>query len=60
MTKNEFAQGLKCGIFANGLTMEEAYEVVTRIAKASDNPPSVYTAVHVMLNAIAEEIPNLS
>jgi len=60
MTKEEFAKGLNFKVFADGLTMEEAYEVVTRIAKASDNPPSVYTAVHVMMNAIAREIPNLT
>jgi hypothetical protein len=60
MTKEEFAEGLSCNFFDSSRNMEQAYEFVQELAKSSDYPHAVYTAVHVMLNAVAKEIPNLA
>lgn len=38
------------GFFATHPTLAEALDYAYKIAKASDNPPAVMTAVHVVLN----------
>lgn len=48
--------GMRCGIFATPASMEEASALVERIARGSEDPSIVYTAVFCTLNAVAEEL----
>lgn len=50
----EFIAGLKCGMFADRETVGDAYEYAMEIAKATDNPAAVTTAIHVLLNTIVK------
>jgi hypothetical protein len=43
-------------MFAERDTVKEAYEYAMGIARSSDNPLAVITAIHVMMNTIAKEI----
>ena len=56
MTKEELAKAISNGMFADRDTLGEAFEYVAQIAKASDNPMAVWTAVMVVANTVAKEI----
>ena len=56
MTKHELSVSIYSPLFAERDTMKEAYDYAFSIANASDNPPAVLTAIHVMMNTIAKEI----
>jgi hypothetical protein len=50
---HELAHSLKCNLFADrGTDINEAYEYLLKIANASDHPPAVITAAHVLLNTV--------
>jgi hypothetical protein len=58
-TKNELhllAASLKVGFFATREGISDALEYAAAVAKASDNPPAVLTALHVALNTVAARI----
>ena len=50
------AQGLYSPLFATQDSIGDAYNYAQQIAKASDNPAAVMTAIHVVLNTIAQTI----
>ena len=58
MNKHELAKSLRSGIFADRDTLQEAYEYVENIAKScgSENTIYILTAIHVLMNTIANEI----
>ena len=56
MTKYQLAAQLRNSLFADRATLAEAYEYASTIAQASDNPAAVYTAIHVMMNTIANQV----
>lgn len=56
MTNAELAKDLRNKMFADRDTLDEAYEYAWMIAKASDNPAAVMTAVAVVVNTIANYI----
>ena len=56
MTKEDLAKVISNGMFADRDTLKEAWDYVGEIAKASDNPMAVWTAVMVVTNTIAKEI----
>ena len=56
MTKHELALSIYSPLFAERDTLKEAYDYAMEIAKASENPAAVTTAIHVMMNTIAKEI----
>ena len=43
-------------LFAERDTVKEAYDYAMSIAKASDNPAAVTTAIHVLMNTISKDI----
>jgi hypothetical protein len=43
-------------LFGERDTVKEAYDYAMAIAKASDNPPAVLTAIHVLMNTISKDI----
>ena len=43
-------------LFAERDTVKEAYDYAMAIAKASDNPAAVTTAIHVLMNTISKDI----
>jgi hypothetical protein len=43
-------------MFGERRNIKEAYMYVTELAKSTDEPIAVLTAVHVMMNTIAKEI----
>lgn len=50
---HELAHSLKCNMFADrGTDIDAAYEYLLSVAKASDHPPAVITAAHVLLNTV--------
>lgn len=48
----ENIQAFDVGLFADRETLGEAVEYAHQIANATDNPPAVLTAVHVVLNTV--------
>ena len=56
MTLNELVQSIHSPMMADRETVEEAFEYAMMVAKASDNPMAVLTAVYVMTNTIAKQI----
>ena len=56
MTKHELALSIYSPLFAERDTLKKAYDYAMEIAKASENPAAVTTAIHVMMNTIAKEI----
>ena len=56
MTKHELSLSIYSPLFAERDTLKEAYDYAMEIAKASENPAAVTTAIHVMMNTIAKEI----
>jgi len=56
MTLNELVQSIHSPMMADRETVEEAFEYVMMVAKASDNPMAVLTAVYVMNNTIAKQL----
>jgi hypothetical protein len=52
----QLAQRLRCNEFADRETFDLAMEYVDQIARGSDNPAAVWTAVMVVVNTIANEI----
>jgi hypothetical protein len=54
MTKREFTKQLRVGLFADrGVDLKAAMEYAYSIAQASENPAAVTTALHVVLNTVA-------
>ena len=54
---HELAHSLKCNLFADrGTDINAAYEYLLSIADASDNPPAVITAAHVLINTICNAL----
>lgn len=56
MTKEELIQQLRCNMFSDRMTIEEAYDYAWKVAKGTDNQGAVMTAVQVVVNTIANEI----
>ena len=53
---HDLARGLNSPMFASRETIGEAYDYMAEIAKASDNPMAVFTAVQVLINTISNVI----
>lgn len=56
MTIEELSNAIRSGLFADRDSLKEAFNYVDEVAKASDNPIAVWTAVMVMCNTIANEM----
>jgi len=56
----QLAVALYSPLFADLDDIKSAYDYAHTIAKASDNPAAVMTAVHVLLNTIAKEIERIN
>lgn len=59
MTKEELIHKLRCNMFSDRMTVEEAYDYAWKVARASDDQLAVMTAVQVVANTIANEIEKL-
>jgi hypothetical protein len=59
MTLNEIVQSIHSPIMADRETIEDAFEYAMMVAKASDNPMAIMTAVYVMTNTIAKQLKEL-
>jgi len=54
---HELAHSLKCNLFADrGTDINAAYEYLLSVADASDNPPAVITAAHVLMNTVCNAL----
>lgn len=56
MTIVELANGLRNGMFADRDNLQDAYNYVDELAKHSENPMAIWTAVMVVVNTIAKTI----
>lgn len=56
MNIQELAKGIRNGMFADRETLGEAYEYVLELAKNSRDGAAILTAVHVMLNTLANQM----
>jgi hypothetical protein len=56
MTNLELARALKHNMFATRSSVDEALEYAYSIARASDNPAAVMTAVQVVVNTLCDQI----
>ena len=54
------ASGLYSPLFATKESIKESISYAYDIAKASDNPAAVTTALHVVLNTIAQELERIN
>jgi hypothetical protein len=59
MNIEEYRKSLRNGLFADRSTLNEAYDYALMIAKSSESPALVMTAVHVIMNTIAKELGEL-
>ena len=50
------ASGLYSPLFATRDTIKDAYTYAYDIAKASENPAAMTTAIHVLMNTIAQHL----
>jgi hypothetical protein len=53
MTKEKLAAKIRCGLFADRDTLDEALEVAHDIMKGN---PAAMTALYVVLNTVSKEI----
>ena len=56
MTLNELARTISSPLMADRETIDDAFEYALMVAKASDNPMAVMTAVYVVTNTIAKQL----
>ncbi len=56
MTLNEIVNAIHTPLVAKRDTIEEAFEYAFMVAKASENPMAVMTAVYVVANTIATQL----
>ena len=56
MTLNELARTISSPMMADRDTLDEAFEYALMVAKASDNPAAVMTALFVVTNTIAKQL----
>ena len=56
MTKGEVIKSIRNRLFADRDTINEAYHYALSIAEGTKNPAAVITAIHVMMNTIANEL----
>lgn len=56
MTKGEVVKSIRNRLFGDRATLNEAYQYALTIAHGTDNPAAVMTAVHVMLNTVANAL----
>jgi hypothetical protein len=54
------ASGLYSPLFATKESIKESISYAYDIAKASDNPAAITTALHVVLNTIAQELERIN
>ena len=53
MTKEELIFSLRCGLFASRPSIDEAYDYAMDVL---GRDPATLTAVHVLMNAIADQL----
>lgn len=56
MTLNEIINNIHTPLVAKRDTIDEAFEYALMVAKASDHPMAVMTAVYVVTNTIAKHL----
>jgi hypothetical protein len=56
MTLNEIARTISSPLMADRETIDDAFEYALMVAKASDNPMAVMTAIYVVTNTIAKQL----
>ena len=56
MTPTELAQSVRNRVFADRKTYDDAMEYAYSIAKGTDNPAAVMTAIMVVVNTLANYI----
>lgn len=60
MTKEQLAKSIRHGLFADRPTLKEAYDYSASIAESMGKDSiGVFTAIHVILNTLANEIEKL-
>jgi hypothetical protein len=59
MTKEELIHKLRCNMFSERMTIDEAYDYAWKVAKSFDNPIAVMAAVQVLANTVANEVGKL-
>ena len=52
----ELAHSIYAPMFAERASLKDAFAYAHEVAKASDNPAAVYTAVHVLANTISQHL----
>lgn len=56
----QLLQSLKQPMFASRDSIEEAYDYALMVAKATDNPGAVMTAIQVVVNTIVNELEKIT
>ena len=56
MNKNEFAKAIRHNMFGKRDSIDQAYEYADMVARGSDNPAAVWTAIMVVVNTISDQL----
>lgn len=56
MSYQEYAKSLRTGLVYTPASLQDAYDYANEVAQGTDNPAAVLTAVHMILNAIAQDL----
>ena len=56
MTPKELGTSLRCDLFADRPSIQEAFDYAIDVSRASDNPPAVMTAIFIVVNTIANKL----
>jgi hypothetical protein len=56
MTLNELSRKISSPLMADRETIDDAFEYALMVAKGTDNPMAVMTAIYVVTNTIAKQI----
>ena len=60
MTLNEIVNAIHTPIVAKRDTIDEAFEYALMVAKGSEHPMAVMTAVYVVTNSIAKQLKEMN
>ena len=60
MTLAEYAKSIRSGIVYTPASLQAAYDYANEVALGTENPAAVLTAVHMVLNAVAQDITELA
>jgi hypothetical protein len=57
---SELARSIRAPLFADRDTLHEAFSYAQEVAKATDNPAAVLTAIYVIMNTLSNQLTTIT